>query len=84
LPTGFTLKELEDREKLRSGFDNTFKAVDKSADTVDGFDAFHKQALEILRSDKTQKAFDLDNEKDSVRSRYGATPFGQGGWQLVV
>ncbi|NBO90999.1 MAG: DUF1501 domain-containing protein [Planctomycetia bacterium] len=78
LPTGFTLKELEDREKLRSGFDNTFKAVDKSADTVDGFDAFHKQALEILRSDKTQKAFDLDNEKDSVRSRYGATPFGQG------
>ena len=29
------------------------------ADLVDGLDAFHQQALEILRSDKTSKAFDL-------------------------
>src|SRR5262249_28381012 len=64
LPTGFTLKELEDREKLRAGFDSSFKAVDKSADAIDGFDAFHKQALEILRGDKTQKAFDLEQEKE--------------------
>ncbi|MGL4551829.1 MAG: DUF1501 domain-containing protein [Gemmataceae bacterium] len=78
LPTGFTLKELEDREKLRAGFDSTFKAVDKSADALDGFDAFHKQALDILRGDKTKKAFDLDSEKESVRNRYGATAFGQG------
>lgn len=78
LPTGFTLQELEDREKLRNGFESSFRALDKSADTVDGFDAFHKQALEILRGDKTKKAFDLDSEKDSVRNAYGATAFGQG------
>jgi hypothetical protein len=78
LPTGFTLQELEDREKLRSGFESGFRALDKSADTVDGFDAFHKQALEILRGDRTKKAFDLDSEKESVRTAYGATAFGQG------
>ncbi len=78
LPNGFTLEELNDRDKLLEGFDRTFKALDKSADLVDGFDTFHKQALEILRSDKTKKAFDLDQEKDTVRQRYGNTPFGQG------
>jgi hypothetical protein len=78
LPNGFTLEELNDRDKLLEGFDRTFKSLDKSADLVDGFDTFHKQALEILRSDKTKKAFDLDQEKDTLRQRYGNTPFGQG------
>ena len=45
--------------------------LDKAADLVDGLDAFHKQALEILRSDKTKKAFDLTQEKQELRERYG-------------
>ncbi len=78
LPNGFTLEELENRDKLFQGFDDTFRSLDRSADLVDGLDAFHKQALEILRSDKTKKAFDLEQEKAAVRERYGSTPFGQG------
>jgi len=78
LPTGFTLEELENREKLRDSFDTTFKQLDRSSDTLDGFDAFHKQALEILRSDKTKKAFAVDEESSSTRERYGANGFGQG------
>ena len=78
LPNGFTLKALDDRDRLLSRFDSTFEAADRAGDAVDGFDAFHKQALEILRSDRTKKAFDLAQEKDSVRESYGATPFGQG------
>jgi hypothetical protein len=78
LPTGFTLDELENRDKLLQAFDQTFKQADKSADLVDGLDAFHKQALEILRSDKTKKAFDLAQESQALRERYGPTPFGQG------
>lgn len=78
LPNGFTLDELNDRDSLLKGFDRTFKASDKSADLVDGYDAFHKQALDILRSDKTKKAFNLDEEKATVRARYGANTFGQG------
>jgi hypothetical protein len=78
LPNGFTLEELNDRDKLLKGFDSTFKKVDRSADLVDGYDTFHKQALDILRSDKTKKAFNLDEEKPDLRTRYGPTPFGQG------
>jgi hypothetical protein len=78
LPTGFTLEELENRDKLLQGFDSTFKQLDKSADLVEGLDAFHKQALEILRSDKTKKAFNLGQESAELRARYGTTPFAQG------
>ncbi len=78
LPNGFTLRDLEKRDQLLRGFDSTFRAVDKSADVVDGFDAFHKQALEILRAEKTRNAFKLELESAALRARYGATPFGQG------
>ncbi len=78
LPNGFTLDELENREKLLKDFDATFKQLDKSADVVDGYDTFHKQALEILRSDKTKKAFDLAQEKPELRAQYGENGFGQG------
>ena len=56
----------------------TSSALDKSSDLADGLDTFHKQALEILRSDKTKTAFDLEKESKELRDRYGATPFGQG------
>lgn len=78
LPNGFTLEELENRDKLLQGFDRGFQALDKSADLVDGLDAFHKQALEILRSDKTRKAFNLNLEPQPLRERYGKNAFGQG------
>src|SRR5260370_41326512 len=54
LPTGFTLEELEDRDKLLKDFDSTFRADDKAGDLVDGVDDFHQQPMESLRSDKTQ------------------------------
>jgi hypothetical protein len=78
LPVGFTLDELARRDKLLNEFERKFKALDKSSDLADGYDAFHKQALDILRSDKTRKAFKLDMEAPALRSRYGDTPFGQG------
>jgi hypothetical protein len=77
LPTGFTLEQLENREQLLQGFDAGFEAADRSADLVDGLDTFHRQALEILRSDRTRNAFNLQQESESARTRYGNTQFGQ-------
>ncbi len=78
LPGGFTLEQLANRDRLLQGFDATFRQLDRSADLVEGMDAFHHQALEILRSDRTKKAFDLAQESPALRERYGLTPFGQG------
>jgi hypothetical protein len=78
LPSGFTLEELENRERLLKGFDGAFRQADQAADLVDGLDTFHKQALEILRSDRTRQAFDLAREPEALRERYGPDGFGQG------
>jgi hypothetical protein len=76
LPNGFSLTELDQRDKLLATFDEKFRQIDKQNELVDGLDTFHKQALEILRSDKTKKAFDLSNESDATKELYGTTPFG--------
>jgi hypothetical protein len=78
LPTGFTLEQLENRDRLLRNFDAGFENVDRDADLVGGLDAFHRQALEILRSDRTRNAFNLGQETHGLRQRYGMTPFGQG------
>lgn len=41
-------------------------------------DARQRQAFDLLRSSQARKAFRLDLEPDSVRGRYGETPFGRG------
>jgi Protein of unknown function (DUF1501) len=78
LPQGFSLEDLEKRNKLLSGFDKGLKDLDEKGNIVEGLDAFHQQALDILRSDRTKKAFNLQSEKDTVRAAYGNNPFGQG------
>ena len=74
----FTLEELEKRDRLLKKFDTGFRGVDQSSDLVDGLDTFHRPALEILRSDKTKKAIDLQPEKQTTRDAYGTHALGQG------
>jgi hypothetical protein len=76
LPDGFTAEELVSRKRLRDRFDARFRALD-GADVPASLDRFGQQALDILRSDRTRKAFDLAQEKDKVRESYGRGPFGQ-------
>jgi len=78
LPTGFTLDQLENRDQMLRGFDAGFETADRNADLVDGLDTFHRQALEILRSTRTRDAFNLDQETQALRTRYGLSGFGQG------
>jgi uncharacterized protein (DUF1501 family) len=77
LPNGFTLDELEQRDRLLQSFDQGLRALDRSTDLVDGLDTFHRQALEILRSDRTVRAFELHQESQRIRAMYGESPFGQ-------
>ena len=76
LPAGFSLEDLSKRDRLLNTFDEAFRKIDQSNELVDGLDTFHKQALEILRSDKTKKAFNLNEEPAKLRERYGNNPIG--------
>jgi len=78
LPGGFSLGQLNKRDALLRDFDDTFRKVDEKAELVSGYDAFHQKALDILRSDRTKKAFDLAAESQATRERYGTDSFGTG------
>jgi len=76
LPDSFTLDELNYRDQLLRKFDSGFKALEANDQLVDGLDTFHQQALDILRSDRTKNAFDLNSEPASVRNLYGDSAAG--------
>jgi hypothetical protein len=78
LPNNFSLDDLSKRDELLNKFDRSFQALDKAGDLVGGLDEFHRQALEILRSTETKKAFNLAQESDATRERYGNTAFATG------
>jgi hypothetical protein len=77
LPDGFTLADLSDRDRLRAKFDRRFTTLDRTGLPA-SLDEFHQQALDLLRSDRTRHALELDREPEAVRERYGRSAFGQG------
>src|SRR5262249_14965231 len=78
LPAGATLEQLQNRARLLQQFDAERAEIDRSSDVVEGLDTLHRQALQILYSDRTRNAFNLDRETATLRARYGANPFGIG------
>jgi hypothetical protein len=75
LPPGFSVDELAGRDRLRAAFDAAFKRLDR-LDLAASLDTFHQQALDILRSDKTRRAFDVEKEPKQLRGEYGSSPIG--------
>jgi hypothetical protein len=77
LPSGFSFAELKSREALRSRFDRGLRAL-AATETLANLDRFHRQALELLHSDRVRAALDLTREPDLVRDDYGRSDLGQG------
>ena len=67
---GVTLERLADRKALLAGFDQFRRDLDRSG-TIEGLDAFHQQAFNILTSSRLMEALDVTRETAQVRERYG-------------
>ena len=74
LQGGLTLDRLEHRRNLLSTIDQHRAAAELSAQNMNS----HQQnAFELLTSAKVRDAFDISQEDDSLRDRYGRHTFGQ-------
>jgi hypothetical protein len=71
LPSGFSLDDLQRRESLLARLDQQFAALDQ-APLARELSSFRRQALDILRSNKTRRALDLQAEPEASRTRYGS------------
>lgn len=69
-------QKLARRIALKSNLDQLQRKVDQSG-MMHALDNFEVQALNLLTSQKARAAFDLKNEPEEVRERYGKNAWGQ-------
>jgi hypothetical protein len=75
LPDGFTVTDLERRQRVLARLDERMKRL-AASELPEQLQRFQQQALDILRSDKINKALDIASETKAVRETYGASTFG--------
>jgi hypothetical protein len=66
---------LHDRRTLLGGLDTLRRDVDASG-TVEALDQFDQRAVELLTSEKARQAFDLSQEPEALKQRYGNHAWG--------
>lgn len=71
-----TLDRLQDRRKLLEHFDTMRRDADASGQLA-SLDHFGQQAWEMVSGSRARDAFDISQEPDAVRERYGRNPWGQ-------
>jgi hypothetical protein len=76
LPSEIPAMRLSRRQSLLAQFDQQRAAVLRSG-LLEAFNADTRQAFDLLSSGRSAKAFRLDDEPQTVRDRYGRSPFGQ-------
>jgi hypothetical protein len=76
LPADLPIERLAKRRRLQELIDGQSRLLDFSAEAR-GLDAYYRKALAMLQSSRVRKAFDLSQEPDRVRERYGRTVYGQ-------
>jgi hypothetical protein len=75
LPLEVPPGRLAERRQLLAAVD---RRVAQWGNTGREYDAIHARAYKLLSSRTTRAAFDLTQESDRARDRYGRHPFGQG------
>lgn len=78
IPRGLDSDRFLRRRELRQMVDRMKRIEeDAAADPVREADEFYQQGYQLVTSQEAQRAFDIHQESDEVRQRYGRNPFGQ-------
>ncbi|MGY8689637.1 MAG: DUF1501 domain-containing protein, partial [Verrucomicrobiales bacterium] len=78
LPKSISEGRAQRRRDLRSSLDRLTRFRDQQAnDPALAFDSYYDQGLELVTSKAAQAAFDIHQEPEAVRERYGRNDFGQ-------
>ncbi len=76
LPAGVAVARLQNRDALRSQFEQLRRRVEENG-AFDQFDRATKQAYEMVVSGKVEQAFNLAEESDATKQLYGNESVGQ-------
>ena len=70
LPSGLNLERLKSRQRLVADFDQLRRDLDLKG-SMDAVDSYRQQAVDLLVGRRAQEAFDLSQEPDETRTKYG-------------
>lgn len=76
LPQEVFAMRLERRARLRDSINEAMPEIEKAVEHYN-LDEYYQRALNLIISGKARNAFDLAQEPDSLRDRYGRNTFGQ-------
>ena len=76
LPKGIEVPRLQDREHLRRELDR-FRRAQETSIGYQQQDRFTREAFDLVLGGAAQRAFDLTQEPDEVRDRYGRDSLGE-------
>ncbi len=76
LPGRVDANRLDRRRSLLGQLDRIRRDIDLKGD-IDGLDTFYRDALQMVTNDKAIRAFDIKQEEDKLRDRYGRNDLGQ-------
>ena len=65
-----------DRTQQLGSLDHFRRELDLTG-AMDAIDQYGQQAIDLVSSDRAQRAFDIQQEPASLRDRYGRTEWGQ-------
>ncbi|MFN7995670.1 MAG: DUF1501 domain-containing protein [Bryobacteraceae bacterium] len=77
LPMGVDWSRMDRRRSLLSVVDEEFRRRDTTG-ISESMDAYYQTAFTLMHSVLAKKAFQIEQEPDAVRERYGRTSLGQG------
>ncbi len=75
-PAALTMDRLQTRKALLSQFDGSRQTLDASK-ALNTYDRFQQRALDLVASEKTRTALDIQQEAAPLRDRYGRHLYGQ-------
>lgn len=76
-PSYLSETQFDRRMKLSSAFDQQFKSRAGQSTSIQNYDTLYEDAIKLLKSDEL-KAFDITQETQETRDRYGKSRLGQG------
>jgi hypothetical protein len=77
LPAGIDPERFERRRQLLQETEKSFDKLVERPDLLKSIDKNYQDAHQIILSPRTKKAFQIDEEPDRLRDRYGRTKQGQ-------
>ena len=71
LPNGVSFEDMATRKNIRDLVNNEFKKLEANPAPLETMDAYYQQAYTMISSEAVRNAFDMSQESEAMKERYG-------------